>query len=73
MNLNLIETEDGEVLGIYVDGFVNKQLLIDTFNPKAVNVKYQWCRLEEDEKGEVYSILSDKEESGSFGVTAIYW
>lgn len=73
MNPNLIETEDGEVLGIYVDGFVNKQILIGYFNPRAVNIKYQWCKLEEDDKGRTYAILSDKEETGSFGVTAIYW
>lgn len=91
MNPNLIETEDGEVLGIYVDGFVNKQLLIDTYSKETENtiaegsdphnlrkltiedVKYQWCKLDTDEKGVIYATLSDKEETGSFGVTAIYW
>jgi hypothetical protein len=31
MNPNLSETEDGEAVGIYVDGFVNKQILIGFF------------------------------------------
>jgi len=84
-------TWNREVLGIYADGFVNKQLLIDTYNEQALktvlggvssnefikltveDVKYQWCKLEEDSNGEVYSILSDKGEVDSFGVTAIYW
>jgi hypothetical protein len=96
MDFYLIETKadvawNREVLGIYVDGFVNKQLLLDTYNEQTLktvlggvssdefipltieDVKYQWCTLEEDSNGEVYSLLSDKEEAGSFGVTAIYW
>lgn len=100
MEFYLIETEaekywNREVLGIYVEGFVNKQLLIDTYTKTydeehvcivpegsstnnirkltVEDIKYQWCRLKEDEGGEVYSLLSDKEEIGSFGVTAIYW
>lgn len=32
MEFYVIETEDGEVLGIYVNGFVNKQFLVDTYN-----------------------------------------
>lgn len=99
MDYYLIETEnkdiwDRDVLGIYVEGFVDKQLLIDFYytnygemersiledsdlgNTKKFtvsDVKYQWCKLEKDEKGELYATLSDKEEVGSFGVTALYW
>lgn len=72
MNPTLIETEDGDVLGIYVDGFVNKQIFIGYFNHK-VSIKYQWCKLKKDEKGEEYLTFCDKEEIGSFGITAIYW
>jgi hypothetical protein len=73
MNPQLIETEEGEAVGIYVDGFVNKQILIGFFNPRTVDVRYQWYKVEEDNKEVSYAILSDKEEAGSFGVTAIYW
>ena len=73
MHPNLIETEDGEAVGIYVDGFVNKQILIGFFNPRIVDVRYKWCKLEENNEGETYAILRDKEEVGSFGVTAVYW
>lgn len=89
MNPHLIETEDGEVLGVYVDGFVNKQLLVDTYNELSKELigdnltnladftvedaKYMWCKSSTNEEGEEYLMFSDKEETGSFGVTAIYW
>lgn len=56
----MIETEDGEVLGVYVNGFVNRQFLVDTYNKLsgevfvdnstnlanfiAEDAKYMWCK-----------------------------
>lgn len=41
--------------------------------PMVENVEYKWCHLTLDENGEEYLTFSDKEETGSFGVTALYW
>lgn len=89
MGFYVIETEDGEVLGIYVDGFVNKQFLVDTYNKLSrelfgddftnladftvEDARYMWCKLSTNEEGEEYLTFSDREETSSFGVTAIYW
>ena len=85
----VIETEEGGVLGVYVDGFIHKQLLVDTYNKlsreifvddstnlagfTAGDAKYVWCKFSTNKNREEYLTLSDKEEKGSFGVTALYW
>ena len=71
---------------IYVKGFINKELfLIYTYSglqrlreernqelsiTGTEYVEYLW--IQQDENGKLKKI-SDKEEVGSFGVTAIYW